>query len=224
MQFLVRKLSIPVLLLIVGVAYDGVKHDDLLYRFKDHGVHDAVKGNSAEFALYDTMEAYADKDDKEGCDGIGWNVSSPPETQEEIDEIGVCFSAAQADITCSDVSDWTNESSNPVSSDQRLIACTAYVWNAGASNLNVSPNDFTLVSNQGARITPDANNHDDVLDSDAFVQTDIAADESALGEIYFLTPSSVTLPFLVEWDPEFEDEEAKGIFIVDELYPLPAEE
>jgi hypothetical protein len=222
MQFLIRKLSIPVLLLIAGVIADGVKHDDLLYRFKDHGTHNSVKGNSAALPLYDTLNSYADKDDKEGCDGIGWNVSSPPETQEEIDEIGVCFGDAQADITCADESEWARVGPNPLASDQRLITCNAYVWNPSSRDLTTSPNDFILVSNQGERISQGASGHDDVLDADPFVQTDLAPDESAIGDVYFVTPSSVTLPFLVEWRP-FKGQDTTGIFIVDELYPLPAE-
>jgi hypothetical protein len=224
MQFLVRKLAFPVLLLIAGVAYDGYKHDDLLYRLKDHGVHDAVRDNSAEFPLYDTLESYADTDDKEGCDEIGWNIAGGLKTQEEIDEIGVCFSDAQADITCYDITEWENESSTPLSADERLITCSASVWNTSDKTITASPDDFTLVSNQGERIAQGSHGHDDVPADESHDQIEVAPSESVQGQIYFLTPSAGGLPFLVEWKPPIEDENALGVFIVDEFFSLAEEE
>jgi len=221
-RMLVRRICYFILVLIAGMAYNGVKKHDPFFDFKDHGVHSEVLGNSADLPLYATFEAYADEDEDAGCDEIGWNRTDDSElTQEEVDEYGVCFRSAQADLRCFDISAWAVNSDNPIASDQKLIACGAQVWNDSAEPITFSPNDFTLIANDDQRFKQGSNGHDHVLSNPRLHRIGVGPAGSAQGETYFLTPSSLTLPFVIEWRPHIPEQNNKGIIIVDELGPLP---
>jgi hypothetical protein len=220
-RILVRRFFYFLLVLIIGMAYNGVKRHDLFFDFKDHGVHDEVLGNSEALSLSATIEAYSNEDNPKGCDEIGWNRTGfATPTQEQADEYGVCFRTAQADIRCFDLSAWTMETDSPLAAGQKLFACGASVWNDSAETVVFSPNDFTLVANDGQRFKQGASDHDDVLSNPRLHRSEVKPGESAQGEIYFLTSSSVAAPFLIEWHPNILEQRLKGVFIVDELDPL----
>jgi hypothetical protein len=113
------------------------------------------------------------------------------------------------------------QTESPLAVGQRLFACGASVWNDSAEPVIFSPNDFTLIANDGQRLKQGANGHDDVLSNPRLRRSEVEPGESARGEIYFLTPSSVAAPFLIEWHPKISGQQLKGVFIVDALDPLP---